>query len=216
LDEDAKAWTYGFVSFQDFLVRLQFLETEGKAKVLATPAVTVLDRKPANIQIIEHTVIGTKITRQESTLDLINQEPIYADVGVTLTVLPKIHPDNTITLDVMPSVSTAAKSRFFSDFVDTFNRTATTTVIADDGETIAIGGLLRNQAQETLHKVPYISDIPLLGYLFTHKDIVNTKSNLVLFLTPHLLDKERIKEDVEIRTKALKSVLFPEGQPTQE
>lgn len=203
MDEDAKAWTYGFISFQDFFVQLQFMEQDGTAKILATPRITVLDRKSANFQVLAHTVVATKITRQEGSLELVNQEPIYADVGVSLTCVPHIHPDNKITLDIAPSVSTAAKSRFFSEAVDTFNRSATTTVMADDGETIVIGGLLRNDATETIHKVPYISDIPILGYLFTHRDISNQKTNLVVFLTLHLLDKEKIKKDVESRTKIL-------------
>jgi type II secretory pathway component GspD/PulD (secretin) len=213
MDEDAKAWTYGFISFQDFFVQLQFMEQDGKAKILATPRITVLDRKPANFQVVSHIVIATKVTRQEGSLELVTQEPMDADVGVPLTVVPRIHPDNSVTLEVAPSVSTAAKSRFFSEAVDTFNRSATTTVMAQDGETIAIGGLLRNDATETIHKVPYISNIPILGYLFTHRDISNQKTELVVFLTPHLLDKEKVRKDVESGKRILSSAGTPAPTP---
>ncbi len=197
VSEDAKAWTYGFISFQDFFIQLQFMEIDGKAKILATPSLTVLSGRTANFQAITHTVIAQKITRQESTLDLVNIEPIYADVGIQLTCLPRVHTDNTITLDIQPSVSTAQKSKFFDQSVDTANRAATTTVLANDGETIAIGGLLRTDMTETVRRVPYLSDIPILGYLFRHRDTSNARTDLVVFITPHLDDKGQMSKVVE-------------------
>ena len=197
LDADSAAWSNGFLSFQDFLVQLQFMETDGTVKILATPQVTVLDGKPANFQNTGHIVVGVKVTRQEGTLNLVNEEPIFSDIGVTLTCVPHVHPDNKITLEVTPTVSTAARSQFFPDFVDTFNRQATTIVMADDGETIAIGGLLRDNVTQVIRKVPFIGDIPILGYLFRHKDQITQKTNLVVFLTPHLVDKENMKKEVQ-------------------
>jgi type II secretory pathway component GspD/PulD (secretin) len=208
LDEDAKAWVYGFVSAQDFFVQLQLMETDGKANILANPRICAVDRKEASIQVVAHTVVATKLTRQTGTLDLVTEEPVYADVGVTLKMTPRIHPDGKVTLVVEPSVSTATRSRFFAQGVDTNIRNASTTILAGDGETFAIGGLLRNDVTETKRKFPFLGDVPVLGYLFSHKATTTRKTDLVVFLTPHLLTSEKIKADYEKR----KDVLGGEGK----
>ena len=194
--EDPDAWTYGLVSFQDFFIRLEAMETDGNAKILAKPRITTLDNKQAEIRIQSHIVVATKLTRETEGLDLVTEEPIYADAGVVLKTTPKIHADGTMTLTVQPEVSTAARSAFFEEAVDTFIRAASTTVLLEDGQTIATGGLLRTDESEEIKKIPCLSDVPYLGLLFTHKRKLIGKTDLVVLLTPHLMNAERISEDV--------------------
>lgn len=196
-------WTYGTVSFQNFLVRLQALERDGKANVLANPRIAAINNKEARIEIVTNTVIGTKRTFDSVASERVTEEPIYADVGITLTATPRIHKDGRITLDVVPSVSTSAQSPFFDDAVDTFNRQARTTLILDDGQTIAIGGLRRNDSQETVQKVPILGDVPVLGRLFRRTQTRNQNVELVVFLTPRLLTDERIAEDVSAQQRRM-------------
>lgn len=196
VSEDAGAWTYGLISFQEFLVKLDLLERKGMAKVLATPRITAIHGTEAEIKITAHQVVAERLTRESEGLELVATEPVYADVGVVLKIVPRIHPDGKITLSVEPSVSTSARSAFFEESVDTFSRSAKTTVLVADGQTIAIGGLLREEESETVRRVPVLSRVPLLGRLFTHRDTVSQTSDLVVFLTPRLLDAERIQQDV--------------------
>lgn len=196
-EEEEDAWIFGFVNFQDFLAELRMMERNGLAKILASPRVTAVDKKEALIKIVANMVIAKKLTYESEEVELVTEEPIYAEVGVVLKTLPRIHPDGRVTLLVEPSVSTASRSTFVEEAVDTFDRSATTTVVCTDGEMIAIGGLLRTDETVTLRTLPYISGIPLLGKLFTRKDRNYRRTDLVVFLTPTLLNTERIAENVE-------------------
>ena len=89
--------------------------------------------------------------------------------------------------------SSAQRSSYFPDeAVDTKHRTAKTTVMAKAGETVIIGGLLRTDVVETHFKVPILGDIPLLGALFRKSITSNTETEVMLFLTPHLLGAEAL------------------------
>ncbi len=205
--------TYGVVSFQDFFVRLEALENEGSVKILASPRITTLDNKEAVIRIVSHTVVATEITHRAGELDVIVEQLIYADVGVTLKTTPQIHDDGTITLVVEPTVSTATRSHFFEEAVDTFERSVTTTVHLKDGETIALGGLLRDDKTKQVTKVPLLSSVPILGpLLFTHTRTVSQKTDLVVFLTPIIVDSERMREDVLKLRGRMEMLPEPEGE----
>ena len=180
-------WTFGEVSFKEFQVQLDAMETSGDAKVLASPRIRALHGEEAEINITTKTVVGTELSGEDET-GLVNVKPIYEDVGVSLKVVPMVHSDGNITLKVEPSVSTAKESSFFEEQVDTFNRTATTTVSVINGETIAIGGLLQNEETDKITKVPILGDIPLLGKAFTHSSKESKKSDLVVFLTLHIIE----------------------------
>ena len=193
-EDDEDAFVFGLVSFQDFFVQLQLMERDGTARIIATPRIAAVEGKEAIIKITSNIVVATELTRETEGLDLVTEEPVYSEVGVTLKTTAQVHPDGQITLKVEPSVSTAARARFFEEAVDTFDRSASTTVMVEDGQTIAIGGLLRNDEITQTHKVPLLGDIPLLKYLFTHEETVAAKTDLVVFLTPRILNAERIRE----------------------
>jgi len=201
----ADAFTYGLVNFQDFLVDLKFLERDGKANILASPRIAALHGKEAEIKIITNTVIATKLTRESEDLNLVTEEPIYAEVGVTLKTTPRVHPDGKITLVVEPTVSTATRAAFFDEAVDTFERSARTTVMVDNDATIVIGGLLRTDHTTTVRGLPFLGRVPLVGYLFAQRDRVDKKTDLLIFLNPRIQsgkeagaaaarDKARVKD----------------------
>ena len=196
--ETTDAYSFGVVSFADFFVQLQAMERRGEAKILANPRIAAIDGREAEINILSNIVIATRVIREGAGLDLVTEEPIFADVGVSLKTTPRIHSDNSVTLIVEPSVSTAARSRFFDEAVDTFDRSARTTVLVEDGDTIAIGGLIRDDVAETERGVPYISRIPLLGRLFTHKERLGEQTDLVVFITPTVLGRESAQEDARL------------------
>ena len=155
----------GILGFQDVSATIRAMERDGVAKVLATPQILTIDNQEALIAITSHIAMARKTT--VSTDGVMTIEPIYGDVGVTLKVTPHINNDNFVTMTIEPEVSSASRSAYFPDeAVDTRKRTAKTTVMARDGETIVIGGLLRKDVNETHFKIPLLGDIPLLGRLF--------------------------------------------------
>ena len=125
-------------------------------------------------------------------------EPIFGDVGVILTVVPKISGDGFILLDVKPTVSSAERSVYFPDeAVDTKERTAETVVLVKDGQTVVIGGLLREKETEGIAKIPLLGDIPILGYLFKRKVVDTRKTEVAVFLTPHIVSPEELEKRTE-------------------
>ncbi len=194
-----------FEAIQDLTALLSVMQKDGKAEVLAEPRILTLDNKEASIEITEHIALAKKTTYREGGLEQ-TVEPIFGDVGVTLKVTPNVNTDEFVTLRVEPVVSSAHKSSFFPDeAVDTRKRSAKTTVMVKDGETIVIGGLLRKDAVETRFKVPLLGDIPILGYLFSKTVMSATTTEVVVFITPRILGSEalaRMSERIESETDA--------------
>jgi type IV pilus assembly protein PilQ len=181
-----------FEAIQDLTAMLSVMQKDGKAQVLAEPSILTLDNKEAKIEITEHIALAKKTTYREGGLES-TVEPIFGDVGVTLSVTPNVNTDEFVTLKVEPVVASAQKSSFFPDeAVDTRKRSAKTTVMVKDSETIVIGGLLRKDVVETRFKVPLLGDIPILGYLFSKSIMSDKTTEVVLFLTPRILGSEQL------------------------
>lgn len=178
---------------KNLLVTLEALEREGVADILASPRLLTINRKSATINITEHTATGTRVVQSTSALGQTVTEPIYSDVGVTLEVMPAVAGDSLVIMDIKPTVSTARRSSFFPTIaVDTQVRTTETTVMARDNQTIVIGGLHQTNTTEDITRVPILGHIPLLGFLFsqTSKDVRRTE--LVVFITPRIIEPDNI------------------------
>ncbi len=109
----------------------------------------------------------------------------YIDVGIKLLVTPIVNPDNKITLKVHPEVSFVKEFREEGPWVST--READTEVLIRSGETIVIGGLIKEEESEAMSKIPLLGDLPVLGYLFSRKENRKDKTELIVFITPTLL-----------------------------
>jgi general secretion pathway protein D len=193
LDLSIGKWNSFIDGFQDISARVRALERDGLAQVLAEPTILTIDNQEASIAITSHIAMASKTTI--STQGTITIEPIYGDVGVTLKVVPHVNNDDFVTMTIEPEVSSASRSSFFpDDAVDTRKRTASTTVMAQDGETIVIGGLVRKDINETHFKVPLLGDIPLLGRLFRKSVESEVNSEVMVFLTPRILGPEALKQ----------------------
>ena len=192
--------------FENVSARIRAMERDGLAKVLATPQILTIDNQEALIAITSHIAMARKTT--VSADGVMTIEPIYGDVGVTLKVTPHINNDNFVTMTIEPEVSSASRSAYFPDeAVDTRKRTAKTTVMARDGETIVIGGLLRKDVNETHFKVPFLGDIPLLGRLFRKSIESEVDSEVIVFITPRILGPEALKQVAERKTARLEELM---------
>jgi type IV pilus assembly protein PilQ len=162
--------------------------TQGKVKVLSDPKIATLNNQPANINVTTQYPYVTSSIASTSG-GAVTSAVSYVSVGIQLTVTPTINADGRITLLVNPTVSqpsaTAPSAVGGAPGID--SRTAQTTVLIRDGETIVIGGLISDQVQETVAKIPILGDIPLLGALFRSKHKSRTRTELLIFVTPKIL-----------------------------
>jgi general secretion pathway protein D len=161
---------------------------EGKLKVLATPRILVLDNQTANINIGEQfpVISNSTISSQGDTVNTIR----YEDVGISLEVTPHINPDGLVTMEVSPEVSHVSDSTV--QITDGLNaaritvNSAQTTVAVHNGQTVIIGGLIRDVVETVEDKFPILGDIPILGWLFRYKKEVTQRRELMIFLTPYV------------------------------
>lgn len=156
--------------------------------IISTPNILTTDNKEAEIVIGR--VVPVLTAQQQSTTgqaNLINSIS-REKVATTLKVTPQINESDFVTLDIYQEISEVLSQ---SDTLGptTSTRSAKTTVVVQDGQTVVIGGLIRDKISKTVSKVPILGDIPLLGLLFrnTNKDI--DKINLMIFITPHIIHK---------------------------
>lgn len=161
---------------------INFFQANSEANVLSTPSVLTTDNNEAEISIGQNVpfVTGSFTT---STGDASNpfQTIQREDVGISLKVTPQINEGDTVILEIEQEVSSISNSASASDII-TNERKITTKVIAEDGETIVLGGLISDDTQQSEQKVPLLGDIPLVGGLFRNDSISVTKRNLMVFL----------------------------------
>lgn len=169
---------------------IQALATVTNANLLSTPSIMTLDNQEAKIVVGQNVpfITGTS-TSSSSTTSNPFQTIERQDVGITLKVKPSIGEGGTVRLEIEQEVSAVLPSTTGINSADliTSKRSIKTTVLADDGQTIVLGGLIRDDETKTVSKVPLLGDIPLLGYLFRASGTRKTKQNLLVFLQPTLL-----------------------------
>lgn len=166
-------------SASSFNSSLQALITQNKAHILATPNISVVDNEDANIFIgdLRRFKGSTIVTPNAGTIQATETIP----VGIALLVRPHIHPeDKQVTLKVHPVVSTV--SAIVDGLPQTASREADTTVRLREGEQLVIGGLDRTDTTNSLQKVPFFGDIPILGELFRTRNKTSTKTEIVMII----------------------------------
>jgi len=172
----------------DFALLLNALSTDTEANILSTPSLLTLDNNEASITVGQEVPFVTgqytstgNTTNPTSPFQTIERQ----DVGITLKVTPHINEGDSLILELEQEVSslTGASS---SDLI-TNQRKISTSVMAQDGETIVLGGLVKDDVQESVQKVPLLGDIPVLGRLFRSNNTKITKTNLLVFIRPTII-----------------------------
>lgn len=170
---------------------LQALATNSNVNLLSTPSVLTLDNQEASIVVGQNVPFVTgQSTNTGSGIDNPFQTIQRQDVGITLTVTPSLAGSNTVRLELEQEASAVQRAVEGVQSVDliTSKRSIKTTVLADDGETIVLGGLIQDDVTRTESKVPLLGDIPLLGVLFRSTSDSREKRNLMVFLRPTILN----------------------------
>ncbi|KQN19585.1 type II secretion system protein GspD [Sphingomonas sp. Leaf33] len=172
----------------DFSVLVRALSTSTKANLLSTPQITTLDNKLGEFVAAQNVpfVTGSILTGNGTANPYTTIE--RKDVGLTLRVLPRINAGDTIRLEIAQEASSIANSQLSTaaDII-TQRRAINTTVLADNGQTIVLGGLITDDRQQTKSQVPVLGDIPVVGELFKSRREGRTKRTLFIFLKPTIL-----------------------------
>ncbi len=171
----------------DFGILIQALGQSTRANLLSTPSVTTLDNQPAEIVVGQNVPFrtGSYATDGNTTTPFTTIE--RADVGITLRVVPRVHDGDTIRLEVNQEVSSLVGSIAGAADLVTNRRSIQTTVLADDGQTIVLGGLISDDQIRTRSQVPVLGDIPIIGELFKSRRESKTRRTLFVFLKPTIL-----------------------------
>ena len=186
------------------------IETDENSNILSTPFVTTLDNEPASFLVGQEIPIATGESLGDDNLNAFRTFE-RQDVGIKLDVLPQISEGDVIRLELKQEVSSiaGALSTLAEDFV-TNTREIETTVLANDGEIIVLGGLIQDDEQISFEKVPVLGDVPVLGNLFKSDSTSRVRTNLMVFLRPTIIrngadarpltqDRLRLLRDADLR-----------------
>jgi type II secretory pathway component GspD/PulD (secretin) len=177
---------------------LQSLAEEGKATVMASPHIMVSDNRDARIQVGQQVPIPTSETNVEGTTD-IQRTFQYKDLGIILEVTPQVNESGLVALELRQEVSSSTISdvAIAAGATPVLNKTETTTnLVARDGETIIIGGLIREDASRGSEGIPFFHKMPIIGYLFGSKTSDTTRIELIVLLTPHVIKSHDAAQSV--------------------
>lgn len=163
------------------------LASESNANLLSTPSLLTLDNQEARILVGQEIPVRTG-SFTTTTDGASNPFTTIAreDVGVELIVTPHINDDSSVRLEVVQKVSSVLDDATQAGFADvvTSNREIETTILADDRQTIVLGGLMQDDIRDSDRKVPFLGDIPIAGRLFKSSSNIRTKRHLLVFLRP--------------------------------
>ena len=155
--------------------------------IISTPQILTTDNEEAEIQVGENVPYITSQNTSVSSNDYTNYE--YKDVGVTLKITPQINQENVVRLAIFVEVIKLKNETvaLATNTPTTFTRKAQTTVIVQNGNTVVMGGIIGDDVQDTSNKVPFLGDIPIIGWLFKSQGQKVDRVNLYIFLTPRII-----------------------------
>lgn len=204
------------VASTDFELLVRALEAQGRLEVLSRPQLTVRNNERATFQVGENIGLADSV---ETFSNGVSQTRVRRDdVGIILDVTPSISADGYIRMDVKPEISalsdrvTQITENVQSSIIT--RRQVQTVVTVKDGETIVLGGLIQNRDEERKTKVPVLGDIPLLGEVFKSSRHTQTKTELLVLLTPRVIrsaEPEAVEFERELRENAIDELSKPDA-----
>ena len=178
------------LNYDDVSVTMNALAEEGRLEILSRPSILTRNNREALISVGSlvpfmqtgnvNSVTGVQIPQYE-----------YEPIGISLRVTPYITPHGLVELSLFPEISETTDDKIeVSEGLQLpvfATRSAQTVVVTPNGKTVIIGGLMQDNKVETVRKVPLLGDIPILGLLFKHTELKDTKTELLIFLTPFIV-----------------------------
>jgi type II secretion system protein D len=196
-----------FFSFGAFVKAVQ---NNNDVNVLANPQLMIINNpqegEVPNINVVSVVPVSPKTVTSASNIT--TKEYQYKEVGIKLEIKPQISGENSIRLDIAQESSDVVNPG--AEAITIFKRTIKTSVIAEDGEIIVLGGLIKEKIARDQDKIPGFGDLPLLGWLFRSKKDQFEKINLLIFIRPNIIrtkaDLERVNQNASSRFKKVKEL----------
>jgi len=190
------------------------LATDNRVKALASPSVLATDNRPARIQVGSEIPIltGQTSTFTGTATPLTSNAIQYRNTGVILTIIPQVNSQGLVNLQVKQEVSAVGVPNFGSTGSPSFTtRDAETTAVVQDGDTLAIGGIIQDQKTRSRSGVPYLMDLPVFGRFFESTQDTTDRTELVILITPHVVrnraESRDVTEELKGRLSAVKNEL---------
>jgi len=179
--------TAGGVTFPSIAAFINAFQKDKDVHILSTPQILTKDNEEAKIYVGKNVPFQTRSGSSSASTDVYTSFE-YKDVGITLKITPQISKDRLVSLKISQEITKLDELATTSaDRPTTLKRSIDTTVVVKDKNTIVIGGLIDTSSTVTDNKVPVLGDIPLIGVLFRSTARASEKTNLFVFLTPHVL-----------------------------
>lgn len=206
------------ITVPGFAALFSLSDFQGAINVLSTPQILTSDNKEAEIVVGENVPFISKReadpTRTLSVFSTIERK----DVGITLKITPQITEGDYVKLDIYQEISSlkqVSENLLMSVGPTTTKRSTKTSVTVKDNQTVVIGGLMQEKDEDTITKIPILGDIPILGWLFKYKTAGKKKTNLLVFITPHIVkEAEHLAKITDDKKKEFgkKEKMYAEGE----
>ncbi len=166
--------------------------------ILSMPQLLTIDNHKAEINVGNQIpfLVNSRLTEQETLVRSFD----YRDIGLKLAITPHINQNNYVTLDFYQEVRSLSTATVLDAPIVTV-RQIQTQVTVEDKKTVVVGGLIQEDREEIEKKVPFLGDIPFFGHAFKHKSVRIKKSNLLVFITPHLITDSPVLEEISKERK---------------
>lgn len=176
----------GFITDNVILdLQLSAMEASGNGEVVSQPKVVTSDKETAKI------LKGSEVPYQEASSSGATTTS-FKEAALALEVTPQITPDNRVVMEVKVTKDAPDFSKAFNGVPPIDKNEVNAKVLASDGETIVIGGVFSNTQSRSVEKVPFLGDLPFIGRLFRRDTVSDSKSELLIFLTPRIMDTQAI------------------------
>jgi general secretion pathway protein D len=214
------------LSIPGFAVLFNLNEFRDVVNVLSTPQILTSDNKEAEILVGQNvpfisqssTTTGLGVTTTGTSVQGVVNSIVRQDVGIILRITPQITEGDHVKLDIYLENSTVVNqpTQITVSVGPTINKRSTkTSVVVKDNQIVVIGGLLQDSTEDQITKVPFLGDIPLLGQLFQSRSTSKQKTNLIVFLNPHVIkEAERLGQitNEKMREFSVAAKRFEEGE----
>ena len=202
------------LSAGQYSVFLQAVQTDRRFNVLSTPRIFTTNNATAQINISQSVpYVSSQSTAAGTSLSNYS----FINVGIILTVTPRITSNGYVTMDVTQTANDLVSTTTSTLNAPTVNqREAQTTVSVKDGETVVLGGIINDTFSKTVSKVPLLGDLPVIGYLFRSSSKLVSKTELLVFMTPHVVrapeDARKLRHDTEAELGKTTQQMLPSAQ----
>jgi len=178
------------VGADNYELALSFIKSLGETKIISTPHISVCNNEEAKFMVGTREAYVTTTTTSGEVTTTTSENVEFIDVGVTIYVTPVIGEDGFIKMELKPEISSVSDTLETTEgneipIVSTSN--LETNVLVKDGSTIILGGLIKETLTTTVTKMPILGDIPLFGWIFRNSTDTKQKSELIILITPHII-----------------------------